>query len=109
MPRCSGFADSSFVMAEQSGHDVVNQTLSGGDPSPSGVPASTNDKISAGGDAGENEYTISSAQTDTNPNAQQSDWKPDTADSPIEPNEAAKDTEHPSAVSCAHQTRQFHC
>ncbi|KAL4786780.1 hypothetical protein BJX76DRAFT_320254 [Aspergillus varians] len=40
-------------MAEQNGHDVVNLTLSGGDPSPSDVPASTTDKKSAGGDEGE--------------------------------------------------------
>ncbi|KAL4885311.1 hypothetical protein BJY04DRAFT_180618 [Aspergillus karnatakaensis] len=40
-------------MAEQNGHDVVNLTLSGGDPSPSGVPASITDNKSAGGDEGE--------------------------------------------------------
>ncbi|EPS31974.1 hypothetical protein PDE_06933 [Penicillium oxalicum 114-2] len=40
-------------MAEQSGRDVVDQTLSGGEPSPSGVPASINDKRSAEGDVGE--------------------------------------------------------
>lgn len=40
-------------MAEQSSRDVVDQTLSGGEPSPSDVPASTNDKQTAEGDAGE--------------------------------------------------------
>lgn len=39
-------------MAEQSSHDVVNQTRSGGEPSPSDVPASNNDKNTAGGDEG---------------------------------------------------------
>ncbi|KAJ5934483.1 ATPase F0 complex subunit F mitochondria [Penicillium verhagenii] len=39
-------------MAEQSSRDVVDQTLSGGEPSPSDVPASTTDKTSAGGDVG---------------------------------------------------------
>jgi hypothetical protein len=39
-------------MAEQISHDVVNQTRSGGEPSPSDVPASKPDKESAGGDVG---------------------------------------------------------
>jgi large subunit ribosomal protein L30 len=43
-------------MAEQSSRDVVDQTLSGGEPSPSDVPASTNDNLSAGGDAGKTEH-----------------------------------------------------
>ncbi|PGH26853.1 hypothetical protein AJ80_01434 [Polytolypa hystricis UAMH7299] len=41
----------SIVMAEQSSHDVVNQTRSGGELSPSDVPASKPDNITAGGDA----------------------------------------------------------
>jgi large subunit ribosomal protein L30 len=51
-------------MAEQSSRDVVDQTLSGGERSPSDVPASTNDKQSAEGDAGETKHiaTISTAQ-----------------------------------------------
>ncbi|KAJ5214876.1 hypothetical protein N7468_010555 [Penicillium chermesinum] len=41
----------SIVMAEQNSRDVVDQTLSGGEPSSSDVPASTNDKpTTAGGD-----------------------------------------------------------
>lgn len=103
MSQPSDSTDSSFVMAEQNNHYVVNQTLSGGDPSPSDVPASTNDKIPAGGDAGENEHTIPTAQTDLKPNAHQSDWKTDTSDSPIELSEAAKDAERSSAVSLAGQ------
>lgn len=43
-------ADSDIGMAEQSNHDVVNQTRSGGDPSPSDVPASTSSKQDTGGD-----------------------------------------------------------
>ncbi|KKZ62032.1 hypothetical protein EMCG_03494 [[Emmonsia] crescens] len=39
-------------MAEQSSHDVVNQTRSGGEISPSDVPANKPDNITAGGDAG---------------------------------------------------------
>lgn len=39
-------------MAEQTNHDVVNQTRSGGEPSSSDVPASTNDKYSAEGGEG---------------------------------------------------------
>lgn len=37
-------------MADQSSHDVVNQTLSGGEPSPSDVPESKSAKFSAVGD-----------------------------------------------------------
>jgi hypothetical protein len=39
-------------MAEQTSHDVVNQTRSGGEPSSSDVPASKIDKYSAEGDVG---------------------------------------------------------
>lgn len=59
-------ADSRIVMAEQNGHDVVNLTLSGGDPSPSDVPASTTDKKPAGGDEGEiNTTATTSSETKT--------------------------------------------
>ncbi|KAL4754468.1 hypothetical protein BDW72DRAFT_166237 [Aspergillus terricola var. indicus] len=54
-------------MAEQNGHDVVNLTLSGGDPSPSDVPASITDKKPAGGDEGEtNTIATTSSETKTN-------------------------------------------
>ncbi|KAL3476252.1 hypothetical protein BJX99DRAFT_228155 [Aspergillus californicus] len=53
--------DSRIVMAERNGHDVVNQTLSDGDPSPSGVPASTTDKKPAGGDEGEINITATTS------------------------------------------------
>lgn len=52
-PALGDPADSSIVMAEQSSHDVVTQTRSGGEPSPSDVPASNSDKNTAGGDVGE--------------------------------------------------------
>ena len=52
-------------MAEQSSRDVVDQTLSGGDPSPSDVPASTNDKLSAGGDAGKTEHIAMNTTSNT--------------------------------------------
>ena len=64
-------ADSRIVMAEQNGHDVVNRTLSGGEPSPSDVPASTNDKTPAGGDVGEIRDTATTTQPDTKTNAQE--------------------------------------
>src|SRR5438046_1827690 len=44
--------DPKIVMAEQSSHDVVNQTRSGGELSPSDVLASKPDNYTAGGDAG---------------------------------------------------------
>ncbi|KAJ5101556.1 hypothetical protein NUU61_003778 [Penicillium alfredii] len=62
--------DSSIVMAEQSSRDVVDQTLSGGEPSSSDVPASTNDKQPAGGDVGETNHI---ATTATPRNLQSSD------------------------------------
>ncbi|OJJ30650.1 hypothetical protein ASPWEDRAFT_121457 [Aspergillus wentii DTO 134E9] len=72
------FTDSRIVMAEQSSHDVVNQTLSGGDPSPSDVPASTNDKTPAGGDVGETKNTATSTHTEeTNANAEKSGGRMD--------------------------------
>lgn len=58
-------------MAEQNSHDVVNQTLSGGEPSPSDVPASTNDKKSAGGDVGEINNTATTTQYESTTNAHQ--------------------------------------
>ncbi|KAL4998164.1 hypothetical protein BDV10DRAFT_77264 [Aspergillus recurvatus] len=68
--RCRNWlfpTDSRIVMAEQNGHDVVNLTLSGGDPSPSDVPASTTDKKPAGGDEGEiDTITTTSSETKTN-------------------------------------------
>ncbi|CAG8921406.1 unnamed protein product [Penicillium salamii] len=56
-------------MAEQSSRDVVDQTLSGGEPSPSDVPASTNDKPSAGGDEGKTEHiAMNTTSNDETPN-----------------------------------------
>lgn len=57
-------------MAEQSRHDVVNQTRSGGEPSPSDVPASKPDKDSARGDAGEFKLIAINAQTERLTNLQ---------------------------------------
>ncbi|KAJ6029258.1 hypothetical protein N7444_012245 [Penicillium canescens] len=53
-------------MAEQSSRDVVDQTLSGGEPSPSDVPANTNDNLSAGGDAGKTEHIAMNTATSDN-------------------------------------------
>lgn len=61
--------DSGIVMAEQSSHDVVNQTLSGGEPLPSDVPASANVKNTAGGDVGETGYTTTNMSYDQSRNA----------------------------------------
>lgn len=89
-------------MAEKTSHDVVDQTLSGGDPSPSDVPASTTDKISAGGDVGENTNAISPTQSDPKSNAQHSDGKAEPSDSPRGRNDAGKDSSgHSSTVSLA--------
>lgn len=53
-------------MAEQSSRDVVDQTLSGGEPSPSDVPASTNDNQTAGGDLGVTKHIATTTVTPTN-------------------------------------------
>lgn len=56
-------------MAEQSSRDVVDQTLSGGEHSPSDVPASTTDNLSAGGDAGKTEHiAVNTKSNDATPN-----------------------------------------
>ncbi|KAJ5375219.1 hypothetical protein N7517_007225 [Penicillium concentricum] len=70
-------------MAEQSNRDVVDQTLSGGEPSPSDVPASTNDNLSAGGDAGKTEHIAMTTATSNNSNLndQQNHEKANTLDS----------------------------
>lgn len=58
-------------MAEQSSRDVVDQTLSGGEPSLSDVPASTQDKHPAGGDGGLTEHiaTTSTSQIESTQSA----------------------------------------
>lgn len=54
-------------MAEQNSSDVVNQTQSGGDLSPSDVPASTPDNLSARGDGGDvQNFDNNSTQTTMN-------------------------------------------
>lgn len=63
MAQIFNFTDSSIVMAEQSGCDVVDQTLSGGEPTPSDVPVSTTDTTSAGGDAGETKRIATNSET----------------------------------------------
>jgi hypothetical protein len=83
-------------MAEQSSHDVVNQTLSGGEPSPSDVPASTKDKISAGGDVGETQHTTATTQTTTETNDPQRQPEPSASDSSLAKNETENDSERPS-------------
>ncbi|PGH01516.1 hypothetical protein GX51_05203 [Blastomyces parvus] len=55
-------------MAEQSSHDVVNQTRSGGEISPSDVPANKPDIINAGGDAGGFKLQNSNNDNDSNDN-----------------------------------------
>ena len=82
MPPFLVTTDSSIVMAEQSSRDVVDQTLSGGEPSPSDVPASTKDKQSAQGDAGETNHvtTTSTAQTTSDQHTETRDTLGPSAD-----------------------------
>ncbi|EEP75884.1 predicted protein [Uncinocarpus reesii 1704] len=63
-------------MAEQSSHDVVNQTRSGGDLSPSDVPASKPVKYTTGGD-GEDVGTLDSKDRRRQGTSTESRAKPD--------------------------------
>ena len=88
-------------MAEQTSHDVVDQTLSGGDPTPSDVPASTNDKKPAGGDVGEIQHTATTTTTqdETKANAQQSHGDSNVRGSSLGQTEMEKDTGASTTVS----------
>lgn len=96
MSRSLILTDSSIVMAEQSSRDVVDQTLSAGEPSLSDVPASTNDKYHAEGDVGEARHiaTTSTTQQSTDPPANE------TGDSGFQAEKTAgdKDAGAPSLV-----------
>lgn len=92
-------------MAEQSSRDVVDQTLSGGEPSPSDVPASTNDKPSAGGDVGKTEHiAMNTTSNDETPNGH---GTTNTFDSQGEGTSSDKDTGSRTTVrvdpGCAHR------
>ncbi|KAG5292165.1 hypothetical protein I7I48_04179 [Histoplasma ohiense] len=65
-------------MAEQSSHDVVNQTRSGGEISPSDVPANKPDNITAGGDAGVVEQHNSNNDINDNDNDSKAQQQPNT-------------------------------
>ena len=94
--------ESSIVMAEQINRDVVDQTLSGGESSPSDVPASTNDNLSAGGDAGKTEHiAMTTTSNNSNLNDQQSHEKTNTLDSRGEKAAGDKDAGGPTTVSIA--------
>ncbi|KAJ5286737.1 hypothetical protein N7478_002423 [Penicillium angulare] len=75
------FTDSSIVMAEQSSRDVVDQTLSGGEPSPSDVPASTTDNTFAGEDVGETKHIATSSGPQISTMQQSDDVTRDTTES----------------------------
>ncbi|KAL2002938.1 hypothetical protein VTN02DRAFT_5471 [Thermoascus thermophilus] len=77
-------------MAEQSSHDVVNQTRSGGEASPSDVPASKPDNKPAGGDAGENKDNAQGEHAENQTNAREQDGKTDSSRAPAENGEAGK-------------------
>ncbi|KAL1962915.1 hypothetical protein VTN77DRAFT_9093 [Rasamsonia byssochlamydoides] len=89
-------------MAEQTRHDVVNQTRSGGDPSPSDVPASKPDKESAGGDVGgisDNAVTAQGDSSTVGQHADEKNEKNDVSASPTEKNENEKPSGGPAADS----------
>lgn len=90
-------------MAEQTSHDVVNQTLSGGEPSPlpspSDVPASKPDKESAGGDVGGIGDNAVTAQGDSSTVGQHQDEKKNDSVAPTEKQENEKLSSDRAAVS----------
>lgn len=86
-------------MAEQSNRDVVDQTQSDGEPSPSDVPASTNDKPFARGDVGKTEHiamNTSSSSTFNDPHYRET---ANTFDSRAEGAASDKDTGNHTTVS----------
>ena len=58
-------------MAERSSNDVVNQTRSGGDLSPSDVPASKPDNLTAGGDRGDVQASDNNSKPKANTHSSQ--------------------------------------
>ncbi|KAJ5635638.1 uncharacterized protein N7484_008951 [Penicillium longicatenatum] len=85
-------------MAEQNSRDVVDQTLSGGEPSPSDVPASTTDKTSAGEDAGETKNIAPTSETQIISEQQSNDVTRDTPESQGKRTGGDKDTGSSSMV-----------
>ncbi|KAJ5815366.1 hypothetical protein N7474_007143 [Penicillium riverlandense] len=89
-------------MAEQSSRDVVDQTLSGGEPSPSDVPASTNDNQTAGGDLGVTKHIATTTDTRTNLRSSdlaRADETTNTGASPVEATGHDKDAGTPAMDS----------
>ncbi|KAL2221633.1 hypothetical protein M432DRAFT_629883 [Thermoascus aurantiacus ATCC 26904] len=77
-------------MAEQSSHDVVNQTRSGGDASPSDVPASKPDNKPAGGDAGENKDNAQGEHAENQTSAREQDAKTEPSNALADNGEVGK-------------------
>lgn len=92
-------ADPSIVMAEQSSHDVVNQTRSGGDASPSDVPASKPDNKPAGGDAGENKDNAQGEHAENQTSAREQDAKTEPSNAPADNGEVGKASGSSAPVS----------
>lgn len=86
-------------MAEQSSHDVVNQTRSGGEASPSDVPASKPDNKPAGGDAGENKDNAQVEHAENQTNAREQDGKTDSSRAPADNGEVGKTSGSSAPVS----------
>ncbi|KAJ5703710.1 hypothetical protein N7493_011635 [Penicillium malachiteum] len=108
MAQILTFADSSIVMAEQSSRDVVDQTLSGGEPSPSDVPTSTTDKISAGGDVGETKHIAATSKTEISSDRNSNDVTRDTLGSQSERPGGDKGTGGSSMANIAGKMEETH-
>jgi large subunit ribosomal protein L30 len=78
-------------MAEQSSRDVVDQTQSGGEPSPSDVPASINDNQPAGGDLGVTKHIATTTATETNLQSSEIDRADETTSTGASPVEGTGD------------------
>ncbi|CAI7646774.1 unnamed protein product [Penicillium pancosmium] len=92
-------------MAEQNSRDVVDQTLSGGEPSPSDVPASTTDKPTPQGDVGEIQHIATSSTTQSSTDPHYNDETRQTPVSHAESTGTDKETGSPSMVGLTAEGR----
>lgn len=91
-------------MAEQNSRDVVDQTLSGGDPSPSDVPASITDKSTTEGDAGEDQHIATRSNMRPSTDLLYNDETRQTPSQQTENTGGDKDTGSPSMDSSKQST-----
>ncbi|EEH49322.2 uncharacterized protein PADG_05401 [Paracoccidioides brasiliensis Pb18] len=95
-------------MAEQSSHDVVNQTRSGGEISPSDVPANKPDNFTAGGDAGEVQQP-NTTNIDSNNNDDDAQRRDTTSQGSIHGTSGMPSTDIPESSTVRGHDTNIHC